>query len=564
MDRRVVLAIVLMMVIAIVPATFMAPPAPPVAVTDSLPVTPSRPGPATEPEAEAEDEPLDTLAPLTPADTVRVTSPLYGYGISTHGGRLVEAHMRGYRSLAAGDSGDVQLFPDEGHFLRLAVATGLDTIPLNQFTLVPSARVLTVDGPSTLTLTGSRDGIDVALTYTFAPDTYRIGVALRVGGLGPNGGVLLVGMGPTIRNTEADSVEHMRNLGVVTKQSDTELLRFSSLDPGEPRILTGPFEWVAVKSKYFVTAVLAFDPGTTSGGRIGGVQVVARDLIPSKPTSAEIVLTHPVSGAGEAAFEVYAGPMEYDRLRAIGHDFDDVNPYGWPGFRTLIRPVAVGARWLLVWMHETLFLSYGMVLVAFGVMIRMLLWPLNQKAMRSAMQMQAIQPHIKDVQERHKKDPQKAQQEMFKLYKEHGVNPMGGCWPMLLPMPVLLALFFVLQNTIELRGAPFLWIADLSRHDPLYIIPLLMGISMFVVSKIGQIGLPPTPQTKMMVYVMPVMMTFFFFRFASGLNLYYAVQNIASIPQQWMLSRERLKRVPPAPPPRKPPAQTAAKKRPAR
>lgn len=553
MDRRVVLAIVLMMVIAIVPATFLAPPAPPPAGVDSIPAVPTVPQPLPPPESP------DLLAPPLPADTVRVSSPLYSYGISTRGGGLVEAHMRRYRSLAEGDTADVQLFPDDGSFLRLAVATGRDTIPLHQFSLRSSSRAITVEGTSTLTLTGSRDGIDVALTYTFAPDTYRIGVALRVGGLGPNGGVLLVGMGPTIRNTEADSVEHTRNLGVVTKQSDTELLRFSSLDPGESRILTGPFEWVAVKSKYFVTAVLAFDQAAAgAGGRIGGVQVVARD----KPTAADIVLTHPVSGAGEASFEVYAGPMEYDRLRAVGHDFDDVNPYGWPGFRTLIRPVAVGARWLLVWMHETLFLSYGMVLVAFGVMIRLLLWPLNQKAMRSAMQMQAIQPQMKEVQERHKKDPQKAQQEMFKLYKEHGVNPMGGCWPMLLPMPVLLALFFVLQNTIELRGAPFLWIADLSRHDPLYIIPLVMGISMFAVSKIGQIGLPPTPQTKMMVYVMPVMMTFFFFRFASGLNLYYAVQNIASIPQQWMLSRERLKRMPPAPPP-KPPAQ-AAKKRPAR
>ncbi len=553
MDRRVVLAIVLMMVIAIVPATFLAPPAPPAAGVDSIPAVPTVPQPLPPPESP------DLLAPPLPADTVRVSSSLYSYGISTRGGGLVEAHMRRYRSLAEGDTTDVQLFPDDGHFLRLAVATGRDTIPLHQFSLRSSARAITVEGPSIVTLTGSRDGIDVALTYTFAPDTYRIGVALRVGGLGPNGGVLLVGMGPTIRNTEADSVEHTRNLGVVTKQSDTELLRFGSLDPGESRILTGPFEWVAVKSKYFVTAVLAFDQAAAgTGGRIGGVQVVARD----KPTAADIVLTHSVSGAGEANFEVYAGPMEYDRLRAVGHDFDDVNPYGWPGFRTLIRPVAVGARWLLVWMHETLFLSYGMVLVAFGVMIRLLLWPLNQKAMRSAMQMQAIQPQMKEVQERHKKDPQKAQQEMFKLYKEHGVNPMGGCWPMLLPMPVLLALFFVLQNTIELRGAPFLWIADLSRHDPLYVIPLVMGISMFAVSKIGQIGLPPTPQTKMMVYVMPVMMTFFFFRFASGLNLYYAVQNIASIPQQWMLSRERLKRMPPAPPP-KPPAQ-AAKKRPAR
>jgi YidC/Oxa1 family membrane protein insertase len=113
---------------------------------------------------------------------------------------------------------------------------------------------------------------------------------------------------------------------------------------------------------------------------------------------------------------------------------------------------------------------------------------------------------------------------------------------MLLPMPVLFALFFVFQNSIELRGASFLWLPDLSRPDPLYIIPLVMGISMFGLSKVGQLGMPPNPQMKMMLYVMPVMMTFLFLNFASGLNLYYAVSNIASIPQQWMLARERVKR----------------------
>jgi YidC/Oxa1 family membrane protein insertase len=131
---------------------------------------------------------------------------------------------------------------------------------------------------------------------------------------------------------------------------------------------------------------------------------------------------------------------------------------------------------------------------------------------------------------------------MFKLYKEHGVNPLGGCWPMLLPMPVLFALFFVFQNTIELRGASFLWLPDLSRPDPLYIIPVLMGLSMFGLSKVGQMGMEPNPQMKMMLYVMPAMMTFLFLNFASGLNLYYAVSNIASIPQQWLLARERQKR----------------------
>ncbi len=234
--------------------------------------------------------------------------------------------------------------------------------------------------------------------------------------------------------------------------------------------------------------------------------------------------------------------MEYDRLGRLGRGFDDVNPYGWPGFRTIIRPVAVGVRWLLVWMHEHLHLAYGLVLVCFGIMVRILLWPLNQKAMRANMQLQAVQPLMKDIQERHKADPQKMQQEMFKLYKEYNVNPLGGCWPMLLPMPVLFALFFVFQNTIELRGASFLWLPDLSRPDPLYIIPVIMGASMWGLSKVGQVGMEPNPQMKMMLYIMPVMMTFLFLNFASGLNLYYAVSNIASIPQQWMLMRERLKR----------------------
>jgi len=113
---------------------------------------------------------------------------------------------------------------------------------------------------------------------------------------------------------------------------------------------------------------------------------------------------------------------------------------------------------------------------------------------------------------------------------------------MLLPMPVLFALFFVFQNTIELRGASFLWLPDLARPDPLYIIPVVMGLSMFGLSKVGQMGMPPNPQARMMLYIMPVMMTFLFLNFASGLNLYYAVSNLASIPQQWMLARERQKR----------------------
>jgi YidC/Oxa1 family membrane protein insertase len=162
--------------------------------------------------------------------------------------------------------------------------------------------------------------------------------------------------------------------------------------------------------------------------------------------------------------------------------------------------------------------------------------------MRANMKLQEVQPLMKEIQDRYKSDPQRMQQEVFKLYKEYKVNPLGGCWPMLLPMPVLFALFFVFQNAIELRGTAFMWIPDLSRPDPLYVIPILMGASMYVLTKVGQMGMEPNPQMKMMLYMMPLMMTGMFLFFPSGLNLYYTVSNIASIPQQWLLGRERMKR----------------------
>jgi YidC/Oxa1 family membrane protein insertase len=190
------------------------------------------------------------------------------------------------------------------------------------------------------------------------------------------------------------------------------------------------------------------------------------------------------------------------------------------------------------------------VLVIFGVVIRLMLWPLNQKAMRTSIQMQRLQPELAEVQKRYKSDPEKQREALVKLYQSHGMSPLSplmGCVPMLLPMPILFALYFVFQNTIEFRGVPFLWLPDISLKDPFYIIPVVMGVSMFVLSWIGMRAAPPNPQTKMMSYMMPVMFTVMFLNFASGLNLYYAVQNIAALPQQWLLSRERQRAGPPAP-----------------
>ena len=561
MDRRIIWAIVAMMLIAILPSLFIKRPPRPVTPATQSPVLPDTGVSAAAqvpqigaPPGVAVEDSLQDLADQ--ADTVPVVSPLYRYEISTMGGRFSRIILPTYRSMAPEDKGSTaQLLHPESDLLGLSVLLGRDTLHLDRWVFSPSAESLPVSGPQQLTLTASRGGVSVRLTYEFVPDNYLIRVRGEITGLGPNGGVLLVGMGPGIRNTEADSIDNQRQLAVVTMANGAEATNFHKLSPGQTTTLEGPFQWVAIKSKYFVTALFTLD---STLPRITGVAATPPANAAKDPTRADIKTSLPLGADGRFGYQVYAGPMEHDRLRAIGNDFDDVNPYGWPGFRTVIRPVAVAARWLLVWMHENLHLAYGMVLVCFGIMIRVILWPLNQKAMRSSMEMQAIQPQLKEIQDKYKNEPQKLQQEMFKLYKEHGVNPFGGCWPLLIPMPVLFALFFVLGNTIELRGESFLWLPDLSRADPLYIVPVLMGLSMFILSKVGSKGLPPSPQTKIMLYVMPIMMTVLFVSFPSGLNLYYTVQNTASIPQQWLLAKERMRRNPQPP---AAPAKPAPKKK---
>jgi YidC/Oxa1 family membrane protein insertase len=455
-------------------------------------------------------------AQAQPERVVAVESPLYRYAFSTRGGRLVGAALKEYRSFAAGDSGIAQIVPEASRFLDYGLVVGDDTLSLAEFDLQPSDTALTVDRAGTeLRLRGQRGSLGLELVYSFAPDQYVFDVEGRV--TGPlQGGLVLLRLGPRLALVEADSADNIRSYAIVTGRNGAEQLNFRSLDPGEVRALEGPFDWVAMKSKYFL------------------------ERTNRKAVDADVLTSLPAPG-GSFSFSTYVGPQEYKRLRRIGHDLTDVNSYGWI-FKPIIQPFANLIVVILLWMHENLNMAYGWVLILFGVAVRIVLWPLNQKAMRSSTAMQAIQPEIKAVQERFKQDPQRMQQEVMKLYKEHGVNPLGGCLPMLIPMPVLFALFFVFRMTIEFRGVPFLWLPDLSRADPFFIIPIVMGLSMFGVSKLGQMGVPPNPQAKMMLYVMPVFLTFIFLKLSSGLNLYYAVSNIASIPQQWLIAKQRLRR----------------------
>ncbi len=544
MERRVILAIVLMLIVAVLPSILFPPKKPAgrtVGRSDSTAtpeLSPARAAPPVSPTVRPSD---------APAETVWVTSPLYRLGFSTRGGALVHAEVLGYRSFAPADSRRPVQLVREGEPLlahRSISGPGTDTTAWTDWNLTPSATRVQV-GPegreTTLTFTGEHGSTRIALEYRFLPGDYR----LTVQGRAEVGSTLLVGLGDGLRSVEADSMDDFRHYAVVTKAAKTQSTAFQSFKPDERKILDGPFEWVGVKSKYFFLAALAVEENQPRLGAAvvqGGARTVTASSLLGRSTvatRAAVAVTLPAP-TGEFRYDVYLGPLEYRRLAQLGHDLDDANPYG--GFlRPIIQPVSVLVVNILIWMHDRLRLAYGWVLVVFGILVRALLWPLNQKAMESSLRMQAVAPLMKQIQDRHKNDPERLQREMMRLYKEHNVSPFGGCLPMLLPMPVLFALFFVFANTIAFRGVPFLWLPDLSRPDPFYIIPIVMGLSMFVLSKVGQIGMPPNPQTKMMLYFMPAFLTLLFLNFASGLNLYYAVSNIFSIPQQYLIAMRRLR-----------------------
>ncbi len=550
--QRVILAVFLMIIVWIAPMLIWPPkptarrPDGPTADSTASPGavdSAQREAPAAPPSGRPAVPPSDVAS----EDTVWVTSLLYRLGFSTSGGRLVSAQLLQYHSFAAGDSGKpVELVPRGSAFLRhrLALPSG-DTVSLDDWTLQPSPNASGLvlqagEGEKSLRFEGERGGSHLTLDYRFVPDEYRFGVRGTVTGLGSGGALLLIDLADGLRSAEKDSLDDFRNYSVVTKASKAERTDFSSLDPGERALLDGPFEWVGVKSKYFFTAALAIEEGQPT---FGGAIAVGGPRTGKAATRANVTITMPVQSAGGFRYQVFAGPLEYRHLARIGHGLDDANPYGWI-FRPIIQPVSVFVVNILLWMHERLNLAYGWVLILFGIVVRILLWPLNQKAMESGIRMQAVAPLLKETQDKYKNDPERLQREMLRIYREHKVNPFGGCLPMLLPMPVLLALFFVFANTIAFRGVPFLWLPDLSRPDPYYIIPIVMGLSMFALSKVGQIGVPPNPQTKMMLYFMPIFLTVLFLNFASGLNLYYAAQNIFSIPQQYLIARRRLREAP--------------------
>ncbi|MBN1479852.1 membrane protein insertase YidC [candidate division KSB1 bacterium] len=311
---------------------------------------------------------------------------------------------------------------------------------------------------------------------------------------------------------------------------------------------TGAIDWVAVRTKYFAFYIIPMTEDGTSA-KISGQELTLTPAAKEKWKKFSLKLAMPYLGERIAReeFRLYLGPLEYDILKKYEGNLHDFMDFGWGPIRWFSLPILK----TLKWMHNFI-PNYGVVLLIFALLIKIIVYPLTHKSYQSMQKMQAIQPKLKELQEKHKNDPQKLNQATMAMYKKEGVNPMGGCLPMLIQMPLLFGLFIVFRTTIELRGEGFfLWITDLSAPDtvytfpgnfslPLYgdtvnILPLVMGATMFIQQKMTVTD----PKQKMMVYFMPIFLTLLFNSFPSGLNLYYALFNALSILQQKYLTPKK-------------------------
>lgn len=461
---------------------------------------------------------------LTVPETVEVETDLYRAKFTSRGAALTSWELKRYRS-TAGAEALVQLVRQGSKFTQPLTATTDDTAltkELGQGIYHVTKDFTTLDrshptGHITFSYENSETGTRLEKRFTFHADSYLVDIELAQSGLsasvnvelGTNFGIVDWGEGFIGSVGAASLVDDKVEKGM----PDEELER------------KGSVKWAALQDKYFISALIP-QHSTSMIAKNQGEKLVS--------TAVRL----PIDGPGTPLhIQLYAGPKEHDTLQNLQIGLEDTIDFGWFLFgswdtvRAIAKPIFYILRWINEYTH-----NYGLTIILLTVGIKVLFVPLQYKSYKSMKQMQGIQPKVMALQEKLKDDRERLNRELIKLYRDHKVNPVGGCLPMLLQMPVFVALFNILYMTIDLRQAPLgLWITDLSVQDPYYILPIVMGVSMFVMQKIQPTTMDPN-QAKIML-LLPVFMTFLFINFPAGLVLYWLTNNVLSIVQQFVTDR---------------------------
>ena len=489
----------------------------------SVQEAPTKPSPALQPS----DQPTSPVAGTEFVGTetrVKVTTGLATYMISNKGGAITDILLQKYN----GPKGDPTnlVHTVEGAKLPLTIEASDPAVSriIQEAYYETSANSLDLTesnptGKLTLHLK-QESGFEVVRDYTFHYNQYLVDIETRLVGKPFAGRELqyMVLWGPGLGGETVSNSQMFIHTGPTTFINN-ERVETKAEDVSGILRQQGTLEWTALQNKYF-SAVLI--PG----------RGVKNAVVTKSDSNVYVGLDfEAVQSSASAAFSLYAGTKELQILENTGHKLVRLMDYGWLGnkFAFLVKPLLRVLRYFY-----SLTQNYGWSIIILTCIIKIMFFPLTHKSFKSMKGMQKIQPYVKVIQERNKNDRNKMNEELIDLYKKHRVNPLGGCLPMLLQIPVFIALYHVLFFSIELRGAPFLWwIKDLSESDPYYISPILMGATMFLQQKMTPSVGDPIQQKVMMF--LPVIFTFMFVSFPAGLVIYWTINNILTISQQYYI-----------------------------
>jgi YidC/Oxa1 family membrane protein insertase len=531
-ETRTIVAIFLIVLISIVSYRFLprqeAPPEVPSAEEETLSTLPAE---VDEPEpAEIEEAPVRFSEE---EDSVSIETDLLRVSLSTVGASISSLVLKEYKDLTkknGEEAPDAELIPRGRRALTSSVRTKDTTYALGlvNFTL---EKVVPVSETTDAEVTFSAllpDGNYLRRTYTFGESAYVIGLRDVCSGSPRE---LRVDWRAGLRQTEKaqrgylNYFSAMAMVGGLYKQwplpKAVKILRDADAMKIRDLEYVGRVDWGAVKTKYFLACLIPRKE----------VRYFRVDTIPyaEEEGSSNLSVTLGTEG-GMAEYDIYIGPLQYDRLRSFGLGLERAVYLG-PGWVSGISRLILR---VLVWLHRVVH-NYGVVIIIFSCIMMIVFYPLTFRSLRSMREMQKLQPKINALREKYKNDSQKLNAEMIGIYRKEGINPLGGCLPLLFQMPVFWALFAILRSMIELRGAQFLWITDLSERDPYFILPVLMAGSMYIQQRFT----PTDPRQKAMAVMMPLVMLFIFWSFPAGLVLYWLVYNVLSVVQHYLLHRRK-------------------------
>ena len=383
------------------------------------------------------------------------------------------------------------------------------------------------------------------VTYMFSGDSYTIGYDLKLTGFGSTvaGNQYQIAWDGGIAYSEKDKVDEAAN-ALASAYLGGGLVKLDAKDSKQAyrEEESGKAQWVAVRSKYFLAALI---PGRESDGiYLNGTRKPGSEF---ENYVAALKMSLPVGqNVVEDHYRLYVGPLDYNSLKPLNVGLEKIMDFGW---EWLTRPFAEYIILPIFNLMNRYVGNYGLIIIIFAFLIKAVTYPLSMASTKSMKKMSALQPLMKEIQEKYKDNPAKLQSELGRIYKEAGVNPLGGCLPTVLQMPLLFAMFYVFRSSIQLRQHGFLWAKDLSVPDsildfgfklPLYgdhiaVFPILMAVTVFIQQKIT-----PTAQTneqmKIMTWMFPAMMLLFFNNMPAGLGLYYLMFNIFSVAQQYYIN----------------------------